>query len=108
MSAILSQSQSINQQEKDELNNWNLFSIKDPFVYILQVNCLRYSCDIWWYSSRSTVAEEMVNITWINVDLSKDTLTSTAESRLKLTYRKFNSNRRAATELITWVMKNLS
>ena len=68
MAAILSRSQSINQQEKDELNNGNLYSIKDPFVYILQVNSLRYSCNIWWYSSRSIVAEEMVNIIWINVD----------------------------------------
>ena len=35
MAAILSWPQSINQQEKNEPNYWNLFLIKDPFVYIL-------------------------------------------------------------------------
>ena len=70
MAAILSRPQSINRQEKNELNYWNSFSIKDPVVHILQVNSLWRSYGIWRFSSRSIAAEEMANITWINVDLS--------------------------------------
>ena len=73
MAVILSRPQSINQQEKMNPITEIYFSIKDPFVYILLVNSLWHNYGIWRYSYRPIVAEEMVNITWINVDLSKDT-----------------------------------